>query len=128
MARDTIKTQVLEIDNTQSVGTAVVTKKAVTVANGIKIEDALGCKQNTLFIIVENTGAAASTITLKKGDYINRLLKDLPIAVDKGINAIQLHDPARFQNRDGSVDIDFASGFTGNIFAVGKRVGLKPIA
>lgn len=128
MARDEINVQMPKIDNTQSVGSMVATKQAVTVANGIKINNATANKNNTLFIVIENTASAASTITILKGDtYPNKVLGDMTIAVESGINLIQLQDPSRFECKDGSISIDFASGFTGNIFASAKRAGLLPV-
>ena len=127
MAQDIIEVQMPKVDNTQSIAAMVVTKQAVTAANGIKINNITGNKNNSLYIIVENTGTA-STITLKKGDmYPNKALGDLALAVEAGINAIQLQDPSRFECRDTSLNIEFASEFKGNIYAIAKRAGLLPV-
>lgn len=135
MARDSINVLKPVYDNSESVATAKCTKQAVTQANGIKIAKAFENKDNSLFIMIENTttvssAAADSSATIKAGNaYPNSMLGDLTVTLDKSaITAIQIQDPSRFENADGSIYVDFASGFTGNIFAVAKRVGLKPIA
>ena len=135
MARDSINVLKKVYENSESVATVKCTKQAVTQANGIKIAKAFENKDNSLFIMIENTttvssAAADSSATIKAGDaYPNAVLGDLTVTLDKSaITAIQIQDPSRFENKDGSICVDFASGFTGNIFAVAKRVGLKPIA
>ena len=135
MTRDSINVLNPVLDNSASAGSVKCTKQAVTQANGIVIAKAFKNKDNTLFIMVENTttvssAAADSSLTVKAGDtYPNAVLGDLSITLPKSaITAIQIQDPSRFENKDGSICVDFASGFTGNIFAVAKRVGLKPIA
>lgn len=130
MARDKITVLKPVYDNSESVATIKATKTAVTQANGIEISKAFENKDNTLFIMVENTANADSTATIKAGNaYPNSMLGDLSVTLEKSaITAIQIQDPSRFENADGSICIDFASGFTGNIFAIAKRVGLKPIA
>ena len=133
MARDAINVQLPTQDTTQSVEVVEVTKQAVTQANGIKINAALGNKNNSLQISIENTttvssAAADSTLTIKAGNnYPNKMLGDLTVTLKKSaITVVILDDIARFENKDGSVNLDFASGFTGNCWAVAKRAGLVP--
>lgn len=128
MAQDEVKLQLPLIDNTQSIGNMVLKKQVVNVANGVKIKNALACRNGSMFILIENTGGSAGTVTLKRGNsYPNKCLGDMVIAVEVGVNVIQLQDPSRFENRDGSVCIDFSVGFTGFIYAIGKRVGILPV-
>ena len=134
MARDEINVHIPVGDVTKSVEVIEITKTAVTQANGIKIADALENKNNSLQIFVENTttsggSATDSSLTLKAGDnYPNAILGDLTITLGKSaITAFILEDISRFENRDNSILIDFASGFTGNIWAVAKRAGLEPV-
>lgn len=128
MARDSITVLLPTQDASQSVEFGTVTKQAVTVANGIVIANALDNKNNSLQIYVENTANAASTVTLKAGDnYPNSILGDLTIPCAKGVTAILLEDISRFENRDKTINVDFGSGFTGNIWAVAKRAGIKPV-
>lgn len=130
MARDEINVLLPVQDDTQSVETIAVTKKAVVQANGIAIKDALANKNNTLQITIETTVSSDSTLTIKAGDnYPNKILGDLTVALPKSaVTVVLLEDISRFENRDGSINLDFASGFTGNIWAVAKRAGVKPVA
>lgn len=130
MARDTIEVQNPVLDNSESVGTVKVTKTTVTQANGITVKKAFNNKNNTLFIHVDTTVTSDSSLTIKAGDtYPNAMLGDLTVALTKSAETVlQIQDPSRFENKDGSVNIDFASGFTGTIYAVAKRAGLKPVA
>ena len=130
MARDTIDVQNPVLDNSESVGTVKVTKTTVTQANGITVKKAFNNKNNTLFIHVDTTATSDSSLTIKAGDtYPNAILGDLTVALTKSAETVlQIQDPSRFENKDGSVNIDFASGFAGTIYAVAKRAGLKPVA
>ena len=130
MARDIVNVLLPVQDDTQSVETIAVKKQAVTQANGIAIKEALANKNNTLQISIETTASSDSTLTIKAGDnYPNKILGDLTVALAKSaITVVLLEDISRFENRDGSINLDFASGFTGNVWAVAKRAGIKPVA
>ena len=125
MARDIVNVQLPVQDATASIEIKAFAKKTVTPANGVVIEKALDNKNNSLVIIIEPTTAGA--VTIKAGDaYPNSMLGDLTVAPTAGqVNAILLEDMARFENRDGSVNIDFATGFAGTIYAVAKRAGFR---
>ena len=127
MARDTIQVQYPTLDHTESVANICIETKAVTQANGITIEEAFSNKNNSLFIVIENTGTD-SLLTVKAGDaYPNSMLGDIVIELPDGISAIQLQDLSRFEKSDGSIDLDFATGFTGTIFAVAKWAGVREV-
>ena len=130
MARDIVNVLLPVQDDTQSVETIAVKKQAVTQANGIAIKEALANKNNTLQISIETTASADSTLTIKAGDnYPNKILGDLTVALKgSAITVVLLEDISRFENRDGSINLDFASGFAGNVWAVAKRAGIKPVA
>lgn len=125
MARDIVKVQLPVQDATASIEIKAFAKTTVAPANGVAIEDALGNKNNSLVIVVEPTATGA--VTIKAGDaYPNAMLGDLVVTPTADqVNAILLEDIARFENRDGSVNIDFAEGFAGTIYAVAKRAGIK---
>ena len=127
MTRDTITIQKPIIENSDSVGIEVIVPQAVTVANGISLQGAMECMNNTLFIIISNTANADSTVTIKKGDkFPNSMLGDLSLVVEQSATTvIQIQDAARFVNSDCAIDIDFGSGFAGTIYAIGKKVGLE---
>ena len=127
MSRDIIKVQYPVLDETQSVCAVGIEKTAVIAENGITVENAFANKNNTLMICVENVADADSTVTFVAGDsYPNSMLGDLETtAVAGAISVFQIQDVSRFENKDGSVNIDFADNFTGNIFAIAKSVDLN---
>lgn len=128
MARDKISPKLPLREATESVELVTFTKQVVTVANGIEIEKAFDNKNNSLFIIVEPT--TVGTITFKAGDaYPNSMLGDLTVTpTDDQPNVYQILDEARFERTDGSLYIDFGTGFVGTIYAVAKRAGILPKA
>lgn len=128
MARDKVTVLNPAPDATKSIEVGIVTKQAVVVANGIEIEKALENKNNSLQIFVETTASADSVLTIKAGnEYPNKILGDLTTPLKgSAVTAVILEDISRFENRDGSIHLDFASGFTGNVWAVAKRVGMQP--
>lgn len=128
MTRDIINVQYPVLDHTESIANIKITKSAVTQANGITISDAFSNKNNSLFIVIDNTANASSLLTVKAGDaYPNSMLGDIVIELPQGVSAIQLQDLARFQKTDESIDLDFASGFTGTIYAIAKWAGVRPV-
>lgn len=134
MARDAINVILPVQAEKQSLEVADITKQAVTQANGIKISNALANKNNSLQIYIENTttssgSAADSSATIKAGDhYPNKVLGDANVVLGAGKTVVVLlEDISRFENKDNSILVDFASGFTGNIWAVAKRAGIKPV-
>lgn len=144
MTRDIVDVILPVQDNTQSVETAEIAKQAVTQANGIVIKNALDNKNNSLQIYVENTtgsGATASSVTIKAGNhYPNKVLGDQAVTLKAGkIHVILLEDISRFETiqeltesgkktvYNSTINLDFASGFTGNVWAVAKRAGIKPV-
>lgn len=127
MTRDSINVQYPTIENSQSVGAAKLTKSVVDVDNGITVAKAFANKNNTLTIFVENTADEDSSVTFKAGDsYPNSMLGDLQITVeDESVTAFQIQDVSRFENKDGSLNIDFGADFEGNIYVVAKPVALN---
>lgn len=127
MTRDIISVQYPMIDNSQSILSSKIIKSSVTPANGVSIQKALANKNNTLMICIENTADNDTGLTLKAGDnYPNSMLGDLKVVVLSGsLLALQLQDIARFENKDGSINIDFDTDFKGNIYAMAKSTGLN---
>ena len=127
MTRDIIDVQYPVLDHTESVANIVIEKQTVNQAKGITIREAFSNKNNSLFIIIETT-SSDSLLTVKAGDaYPNAMLGDLVIELPKGVSAIQLQDLSRFQKSDESIDLDFAEGFTGTVFAIAKWAGVRPV-
>lgn len=128
MTRDIINVQYPVLDHSESIANIKITKSTVTQANGVTISDAFSNKNNSLFIVIDNTANASSLLTVKAGDaYPNSMLGDIVIELPQGVSAIQLQDLARFQKSDESIDLDFASGFTGTIYAIAKWAGVRPV-
>ena len=123
--RDAIDLQYLTYDASDSVGSAKITKQAVTVANGIKINNAFDCKDNSLAIVVENTAETAQTVTVKAGGKQNACLGNsvIPLAASSTY-ILRFRDIARYENTDGSLYLDFNTGFTGNTYATAEKAGL----
>ena len=123
MAYDEISVVLPVQDATQSVEIGEITETTVDVDNGIQIVDALDNKNNSLVIVINGSGTA----TIAAGDnYPNAILGSLDVSCS-GLTAILLEDISRFENKDGSICIDFSSEFTGTIYAVAKRAGVKPV-
>ena len=128
MTRDIINVQYPVLEHTESVANIAITQQTVTVANGITIKDAFSNKNNSLFIVINNAANASSLLTVKAGDsYPNSMLGDIVIELPKGVSAIQLQDLSRFQKSDESIDLDFATGFSGTIYAIAKWAGVRPV-
>lgn len=128
MSRDKIYVQYPTLDHTESVANIGITKKTVVVANGITLVDAFSNKNNSLFIVVENDDDAKSSMTVKAGDaYPNSMLGNITIEIPVGVSAIQIQDLARFEKSDGSIDLDFATGFDGSVYAIAKWAGVRPV-
>ena len=129
MSRDIISVILPEVEATQSVAYSDVTAFPVNADNGVQIEKATENKNNSLSILIENVAATASTVTFVAGDtYPNAMLGNLEIPLKEDATTVcQLQDLSRFENRDGSICLDFAAGFSGNITVVAKRAGITPI-
>ena len=128
MTRDSINVQYPTLDHSESVANIAITKQAVTVANGITVNGAFSNKNNSLFLIIENTDDAKSALTVKAGSaYPNSMLGDIVIELPIGTSAIQVQDLSRFEKADGSIDLDFGADFTGYIYAIAKWAGVRPV-
>ena len=128
MTRDSINVQYPTLDHSESVANIAITKKTVVVANGIKVADAFSNKNNSMFLIIENADDAKSSMTVKAGNaYPNAMLGDITIEIPIGVSAIQVQDLSRFENSDGSINLDFATGFDGSVYAIAKWAGVKPV-
>ena len=128
MTRTSINLQYPTSDSTDTIQTLKPTETSVVQADGIKIANAFACKDNTLLIVIKNTAEAAKNITIKKGVYPNAVLGDLTFEVAaSSTTLIKVENPSRVEQADGSLLIDFALGFTGKIYATGKKAGLKSV-
>lgn len=128
MARDIINVQYPTLDHTESVANIGIEKKDVVQDNGITIKEAFANKNNSLFVVIDTTTSSSSLLTVKAGDaYPNSMLGDIVIELPTGVSAIQIQDLSRFEKADGSIDLDFAKGFEGTIFAIAKWAGVRTV-
>lgn len=126
MTRDKINVHYPHLDNSQSVGEGVVEKTKIESQNGVEIVDAFENKNNSLVIIVENTGEDGVLIIRDGDSYPNSILGDLEIEIGGGsTNSLYIQDMSRFERKDGSMYIDFDDGFAGNIYAVAKSTRIN---
>ena len=126
MARDKINLIEPVLDESRCIAVKEITANTITQANGTEISGAFGCKDNSLQITVNNSADAAKKLTIKAGVFDNAVLGDKTISVSSGkTTVILLENPSRFQQKDGAVYIDYETGFTGTIYAVGKHAGLE---
>lgn len=124
--RDIIGVQYPVLDHTESVANIAINTLQVKSENGVTIKDAFSNKNNSLFIVINNTGDSIGLLTVKAGDaYPNSMLGDIVIEIAKGISVIFIQDLARFQKQDDSIDLDFSENFKGNIYAVAKWAGVS---
>ena len=127
MTRKMIDVQYPVLDHTESIANISIVRTTVD-AEGITIKDAFSNKNNSLFILINNKGDKTGLLTVKAGDaYPNSMLGDIIIEIAKGVSAIQLQDLSRFEKSDESIDLDFSEGFEGEIFAIAKWAGVRPL-
>lgn len=125
MTRKMIDVQYPVLDHTESIANISIVRTTVD-AEGITIKDAFSHKNNSLFILIDNKGDKTGLLTVKAGNaYPNSMLGDIVIELAKGVSAIQLQDLSRFQKSDESIDLDFATGFEGTIYAIAKWAGVR---
>ena len=104
----------------------IATVEPVAIEDEMIIIEAMKNKNNSLHIIVNAT--TAGDICFKPGDaYPNAMLGDCWLRCEQGYNDIIIEDISRFENRDGSVALDFGSGFAGKVWATAKRAGIAPV-
>lgn len=110
---------------TNSLEIAQVT--AITIEDEMTIIDAMKNKNNSLHVIVKAT--TAGDICFKAGNnYPNAMLGDCYVHCETGYNDIIIEDISRFENRDNTIVLEKSGDLAGEILAVAKRAGMKPVA
>ena len=66
MTRTSVNVQYPTSDATDTIQTITPTTTAIVQADGAKINNAFGCKDNTLTIAISNTANSALDVTFKK--------------------------------------------------------------
>lgn len=116
MARDAVAITALA----SGAATATPVGTTITPANGANIA-AVG-DTNRLVVRVTNTAGAEHTVTFKAGTSnppaVRKGLGDLAIPVAASGDVMVILESARFEKPDGSIDVDYETGFTGKISAV----------
>lgn len=94
---------------------------ATLVTNGITVPN-YASKDGNVWVRVKNTAVADKTFTVKKGTYPRAFAdKVVTVPATSGDQILLIKDSARYKQADGSIQIDFASGFTGTIEIYGVK-------
>ena len=109
---------------------------ALDAANGMNIQIVTngvpaGGNLDDLILLVTNTTATSKAVTIRAGSNVNALnvpafraaIGDLvtqPLTATTGSAYLGPFDISRFQQPDGSLNIDFAAGMTGTVTALLK--------
>lgn len=127
MARDVVKMAETLADTSVSVAKATADAATINVAVGATIPGFFAVKDNSGFVVVD--ASAAGNVVFKAGDAYpsQNILGDLSIAVAAGLNVLQVERHGRFENKDGSLNVDFSGNIAGKIYAFGKHAGLAPV-
>jgi hypothetical protein len=115
------------IDNPTTIDAGVVT-------SGIYIKDALNNKTGSTRIQISNTALADKTVTLRKGQLVDTAISPYG-GFATGVNDVQYTIPAGetvtiiinqyegyIKKLDGSIYVDFGTGFTGTINVNAERL------
>lgn len=125
MARDKITMGYGTDDLSVSASKAALTPVTIAPANGAVVEGFFKAKDNSAYLLLVIT--TAGSVILKAGDAFpsNNVLGDLEIELAAGTYVISAERAARFENKDGSLNVDFKTGTAGTIAAFGKKAGLR---
>ena len=127
MARDVVQMAETLADTSVSVAKATAAATTIAVANGATVPGFFAVKDSSGFVVVD--ASAAGNVVFKAGDAYpsQNILGDLSVAVTAGLNVLQVERHGRFENKDGSLNIDFVGAIAGKIYAFGKHAGLAPV-
>lgn len=125
MARNKMTMNYGSDDATVSISAVSISPTAIAPANGAVVEDYFRAKDNSAYLLMDVT--VAGSMKLKAGDAYpsNSCLGDLDIDLPVGKHLVMVERSARFENRGGSLNIDFAESTAGTICAFGKKAGLR---
>lgn len=125
MANKDLTVQLPVEDTTHSIEIVDFDKTEFASGDVVTIKKALQNKNNSLVLIAD--ASSSGNLVIKAGNnYPNKILGDLTVALTAKVNAVLLEDISRFENKDGTVK--FTGTFAGNVYAVAKRAGVKPVA
>lgn len=125
MANKDLTVQLPVEDTTHSVEIVDFEKTQFASGDVVTIKKALQNKNNSL-VLIADVSSAGNLVIQAGNNYPNKILGDLTVALTAKVNAVLLEDISRFENKDGTVK--FTGTFAGNVYAVAKRAGVKPVA
>jgi len=116
MARTSITSRKFVINSTLAGATGPTTIDSTLVTNGVTVPNA---KPERTVLRVANTAGSPLNVYVRKGDSPPALLAQgdytEQIAATSGIEYLGPFTSGRFIQSDGSLEIDFETGFTGTI-------------
>lgn len=112
-------------DLSTSVSKASVIPAVITPANGVSVDKFFAAKDNSAYLLIIITTAGAMTLKAGNAYPSNNCLGDMIVDLPIGTHLITVERAGRFENKDGSLEIDFAVGTAGTIAAFGKKAGLR---
>lgn len=112
-------------DATVSLSSVTITPVAIVPANGTVVENFFAAKDNSAYLLLTITTAGAMTIKAGDAYPINSCLGDMTIDLPAGAHVISIERNARFENKGGSLKLEFAENTAGTIAAFGKKAGLR---
>lgn len=128
MASESYNIDIPRVDNTQSIASINLFPNTISgddTAKDIVLPKAFKNWNNTLYIIFNIT--ASCSVTFKAGNkYPNSKLGDFTLALSNGTYAVQIQDPSRFENADGSLVMQVSSTFNGSFYAIAKSTDILP--
>lgn len=95
----------------------------VDATNGMACANAFNVKNGTTRIVISNTASSNKAIILKSGDFVTGLVSSdysLTIPAGKTYDILVNMLESRVKRQDGSLYIDFESGFEGKIYIAGE--------
>jgi hypothetical protein len=103
-----------------------LTIDASLVTAGVNVTDAFNTKADSLEIQVYNSDSSAHDLVIGAGDYINSVLgeRTITVAAGKTLSIVDI-DASRHQKSDGSIDIDFTTGFAGTLKVFAKPMNIS---
>lgn len=110
-----------EIYNMSATG-AILTVNAALVSAGLNVVNAFNVKAGTTLVRVSNSAATAMNLIFRAGEFAPAILGDYTVSVPAGqTSIIRLNKrEAQIKNQDGSINVDFQTGFTGTFEVIGE--------
>lgn len=125
MARNKITMNYGSDDATISISSVSIMPTAIAPADGAVIENYFAAKDNSAYLLLTVTTAGAMTIKAGNAYPANNCLGDMTVDLPVGTHVLTIERNARFENKGGSLNVDFAENTAGTIAVFGKKAGLR---